>query len=74
MSACLHTHKPLDYIVFMLGTNDCNVDLQLSSKDIALGMEKLIVKTKDVTKGMQDSEMTPASIIRTVIRTMAVTM
>ena len=56
LSACLHTHKPLDYIVFMLGTNDCNVDLQLSNKDIALGMEKLILKTKDVTKGTQESE------------------
>ena len=67
LSTCLHTHKPLDYIVFMLGTNDCNVDLDLSSKDIALGMEKLILKTKDVIKEMQDYDskiivIVPASI------------
>lgn len=42
LTACIASHKPLDYIVFMLGTNDCNCDLNLSSKDICLGMEKLI--------------------------------
>lgn len=56
LSSCLHSHKPLDYVIFMLGTNDCNFDLGLSSRDIALGMEKIVLKTKDVVKDMQDIE------------------
>ena len=39
---CLLSHKPLDYVVIMLGTNDCNSNLKLSSEDIAGGMEVLI--------------------------------
>ncbi|MDO4940545.1 MAG: GDSL-type esterase/lipase family protein [Erysipelotrichaceae bacterium] len=46
---CLASHKPIDYIIFMLGTNDCNVDLNLSSKDISIGMEKLLdIATKEI--------------------------
>lgn len=40
----LGSHKPMDYLIIMLGTNDCNKQLKLSAKDIAEGMEKLIVK------------------------------
>lgn len=41
-TACLGTHKPLDYVVIMLGTNDCNEELGLSAEDIADGMETLV--------------------------------
>ena len=41
----LDTHRPLDYVIFMLGTNDCNKDLKLSADDIKIGMEKLIKET-----------------------------
>ena len=54
LTACLGSNKPLDYIIFMLGTNDCNSDLYLSSKDIAKGMERLIKTTLTETKWMQD--------------------
>ena len=40
--ACLGTHKPVDYLVIMLGTNDCNAGLGLSAVDIAKGMENLV--------------------------------
>lgn len=39
---CIESHAPLDYIIFMLGTNDCNTDLNLSVEDIKNGMEKLV--------------------------------
>lgn len=55
LTACLGSNKPLDYIIFMLGTNDCNADLNLSSKDIANGMEKLIETTLSETEWMQDN-------------------
>ena len=33
LAPCLGTNKPLDYVIFMLGTNDCNADLNLSEDD-----------------------------------------
>lgn len=55
LTACLGSHKPLDYILFMLGTNDCNIDLGLTSKDICIGMEKLIETTKKEIRNMQET-------------------
>ena len=54
LTACLNSHKPLDYIVFMLGTNDCNLDMGLTSEEICLGMQKLIETTKKEIKNMQE--------------------
>lgn len=54
LTACLGSNKPLDYIIFMLGTNDCNADLHLTTGEIARGMEKLIETTLTETKWMQD--------------------
>lgn len=53
LMAILGSHKPLDYIVFMLGTNDCNRDLYLSVNDIKNGMEKLIQETVNNMPMMQ---------------------
>lgn len=44
LAPCLTSHKPLDTVVIMLGTNDCNVELGLSVSQIGEGME-LLVKT-----------------------------
>ena len=51
--ACLGTHKPVDYVILMLGTNDCNTELGLSADDIADGMEKLVKTVKDETPALQ---------------------
>ena len=40
--SCLGTHKPVDYLIIMLGTNDCLAALDLSAEDIAKGMENLV--------------------------------
>lgn len=54
--AILGSHKPIDYLIFMLGTNDCNADLNLTSKDIADGMEKLIVSSLQGLNDIQEHE------------------
>ena len=41
-TACLGTHKPVDFVIIMLGTNDCNAELGLSAEEIAYGMETLV--------------------------------
>jgi lysophospholipase L1-like esterase len=43
----------VDYLVIMLGTNDCNPDLDLSAEDIADGMEKLIMLAEEEAPGLQ---------------------
>lgn len=51
--ACLGTHKPVDYVIIMLGTNDCNEEMGLSAEDIACGMETLVRIVKEETPALQ---------------------
>ena len=51
--ACLGTHKPVDYIIIMLGTNDCNAGLGLSAEQIAGGMETLVRIVEEEAPGLQ---------------------
>lgn len=39
---CLQTHKPLDLVILMLGTNDLKQRFSLPAQDIAAGAEKLV--------------------------------
>lgn len=39
---CLNSHKPLDLVIIMLGTNDLKVRFSVSSFDVAEAMENLI--------------------------------
>ena len=52
-TACLGTHKPVDYVIIMLGTNDCNSELGLTAIDIAYGMEKLVSMVEEETPALQ---------------------
>ena len=61
LPAILGSHKPLDYVVFMLGTNDCNVELGLSSQQIADGMEQLILTTREM--GIIQQERIPQIVV-----------
>ena len=61
LAAILGSHKPLDYVVFMLGTNDCNVELGLSSQQIADGMEQLILTTREM--GIIQQERIPQIVV-----------
>ena len=51
--ACLGTHKPVDYVIIMLGTNDCDEELGLSAVDIADGMETLVRMVEEETPALQ---------------------
>ena len=51
--ATLGTHKPVDYVVIMLGTNDCNAGLGLTSQQIAGGMETLVKIVEEKSPELQ---------------------
>lgn len=61
LAAIMGSHKPLDYIVFMLGTNDCNIEMELSAEKIAYGMEMLVNVAREIS--MVQQERTPEIII-----------
>jgi lysophospholipase L1-like esterase len=42
LQACLESHRPLDAIVLMLGTNDLKARFSLPPEDIADGVDKLL--------------------------------
>ena len=46
---CICAHKPIDYMIVMLGTNDCLNIFDLTAKDIARGMDSLIKQIRDYT-------------------------
>ncbi len=39
---CLDSHKPLDLVILMLGTNDLKKRFSVSSFDVSVGMENLV--------------------------------
>ena len=50
---CLHSHSPLDYVVVMLGTNDCKLAYNATSKDIAHGLSQIISQVRSITPSSQ---------------------
>lgn len=46
---CLRSHIPLDYIVIMLGTNDCKTVYQVTAKEIADGMAELVAAARKIS-------------------------
>lgn len=47
LKACLNSHKPIDLVLLMLGTNDLKTVFHASAKEISLGAQKLVSQTKD---------------------------
>lgn len=43
---CLMSHAPIDYLILMLGTNDCKERFSATPRNIADGMRRLILKAK----------------------------
>lgn len=53
LPACLLSHKPLDLVILMLGTNDLKARFSLLASDIALGAERLVdvIQRSDCGRG-----------------------
>lgn len=43
---CLMTHSPVDWLIIMLGTNDCKERFGLTPKNIAAGLKRLVIKAQ----------------------------
>lgn len=51
---CLETHKPLDLVIIMLGTNDLKHRFSLTAFDIAAGVGTLVDMVKNSQTGRDD--------------------
>lgn len=51
ITPCLLTHEPIDLLIIMLGTNDTKQRFNLTSKNIAMGLRRLVLKAMN-TKGV----------------------
>ena len=50
---CLNTHKPIDFVIMMLGSNDLKRMFHASAQEIADGAEALVKIIKQFTKEKQ---------------------
>ena len=53
LRTCLNTHKPVDVVIVMLGSNDLKTVFHASSEDIAEGMEKIVCDIRKFTNYKQ---------------------
>jgi lysophospholipase L1-like esterase len=49
ITPCLNSHNPIDYVVVMLGTNDCKTCFRANGREIAAGLERIIESIKKVS-------------------------
>lgn len=42
LKPCLHTHRPLDLIIIMLGTNDLQINKSITEEDLPAGISRLV--------------------------------
>ena len=52
---CLETHKPIDLVIIMLGTNDLKMRFSLPAADIAKGAGVLVEMVRKSEAGLDDS-------------------
>ncbi|MDE5910566.1 MAG: lipolytic enzyme, G-D-S-L [Lachnospiraceae bacterium] len=53
---CLMTHKPVDLLVIMLGTNDVKQRFSCTPENVAKGMERLVQKAVDSKLAFRDGK------------------
>ena len=51
LPACLESHKPLDLVILMLGSNDLKAKFNLSPSEVALGAGRLVKIIKQTETG-----------------------
>lgn len=63
---CIESHKPLDLVIILLGTNDMKTRFNVSASDIAHGMKMLVnmVQTYDYGAGCKTPQVLVVSPIR----------
>ena len=42
LTPCLHTHRPLDLVVVMLGTNDLQIKKDITEEELPIGITRLV--------------------------------
>lgn len=42
LTSCLHSHRPIDLIVIMLGTNDLQVNKTITEEELPIGISRLV--------------------------------
>ena len=42
LTPCLHTHRPLDLVVIMLGTNDLQIKKDITAEELHVGISRLV--------------------------------
>lgn len=62
----LESHKPVDMVVLMLGTNDCKTVYDASAEVIGKGIEKLISQIKAVDSDIKILLMSPINLGKNV--------
>lgn len=61
LKPALHTHRPLDWVVIMLGTNDLQVNKQITAEDLPVGISRLVDIVQASPKVGRD--MTPPQVL-----------
>ena len=51
LQALLESHRPLDLVIVMLGTNDLKARFNATASDIALGLQRLVVEIRRCDSG-----------------------
>ncbi len=55
LTALLETHRVVDLVILMLGTNDLKTRFSASAEDIALGLERLVMEAKASAAGVNST-------------------
>ena len=42
LKPCLHSHRPLDLVIIMLGTNDLQIKKDITAEDLPVGISRLV--------------------------------
>ena len=53
LKPCLNSHKPVDFVILMLGSNDLKATFHLTAKDIADGVAVLVEVIRSFTEEKQ---------------------
>lgn len=56
LTACLYSHRPLDMVIMMLGTNDLHVNHDLTEETLGVGISRLVDMVKTCPNTGRESQ------------------